>query len=196
MMMDKLLIMTFLIGFSISAQADINPWRESFRLEQAFQYDAAIKALSSVDADNELAKLRRGWLNYLKGSHSASIEHYQKAIKGNSDSLDARLGLLLPLLAQQRWREAALNAEKVIKIAPWNYYAHLRLMLTEEAMKQWSKLSAHALAVHHRYPTDATVLVYLARSSHKLADKAAANKYYSKVLELIPDHVEAKQYID
>lgn len=195
-MMDKLLIMTLLIGFSISAHADINPWKESFRLEEAFQYDAAIAALSSVDAGNELAKLRRGWLNYLKGSHSASIEHYKKAIQSNSDSLDGRLGLLLPLLAQQRWREAALNAEKVLEIAPWNYHAHVRLMLTEEAVKQWSKLSAHALAVHHHYPSDATVLVYLARASHKLGDKAAANKYYIKVLELIPDHIEAKQYID
>lgn len=194
-MINKLLIIAFPILLSIStASAEVDPWKESYRLEEVFQYDAAINALKGIDSDNELVKLRRGWLNYLQGTHSKSIEHYKKAIKSNSNSLDARLGIILPLLEQQRWREAASNANKVIEIAPWNYYAHVRLMLTEEALKQWDKLSKHSAAVHQRYPSDATVLVYMARASHKLGNKRKAKSLYEKVIELIPDHFEAKYY--
>ena len=194
-MINKLLIIAFSMGISISsAVAEVNPWKESYRLEQVFQYDAAIRVLKNISSDNELVTLRRGWLNYSKGTHSKSIEYYKKAIKINNNSLDARLGIILPLLEQQRWREAASNANKVIEIAPWNYYAHVRLMLTEEALKQWDKLAKHSSAVHQRYPSDATVLVYMARANHKLDNKQKAKNFYQKVIELIPDHFEAKQY--
>jgi tetratricopeptide (TPR) repeat protein len=188
-----LIILSFSLGIS-SSFADVDPWKESHRMEKAYQYDTAINVLKGISADNELVKLRRGWLNYLKGSHSKAIEHYKLAIKANQNSLDARLGVILPLLAQQRWHEAAENARKVLEISPWNYYAHIRLMETEEALKKWQTLEKHADAVHQRYPSDATVLVYLARAHLKLDNRQAASKYYSKVLELIPDHFEAKQY--
>lgn len=194
-MLRNILIVIFVMGFAIpSSYAEVDPWTESYRLEKIYQYEAAINALKRVSSDNELAKLRRGWLYYLQGSHSKSIEHYQFALKSNQDSLDARLGILLPLLEQQRWREAAVNANKVIEVSPWNYYAHIRLMRTEEALKQWEKLLKHASAVHQRFPSDATVLVYLARANLSLDNKQAAKSYYSKVLELVPDHFEAKRY--
>lgn len=193
--MHKIIIIALLLSFNATyIYAAVDPWKESYRLESVFQYDGAINVLKGISAGNELAELRRGWLNYLKGSHSKSIEYYKKAIKINNKSLNARLGVILPLLEQQRWREAASYANKVLKSAPWNYYAHIRLMQTEEALKQWEKLSKHASAVNQRYPDDATILIYLARASHKLGKKQAAQNFYRKVLELIPDHFEAKQY--
>jgi len=176
--------------------ADTDPWRESYRLEGLYQYDAAISALNSVSSDNELALLRRGWLNYLKGSHSKAIEYYKKAISNNAKSLDARLGIILPLLAQQRWREAEQEANKVLEISPWNLLAHIRLMQCEEALKQWSQLAKHAENVYQHYPTDATAWVYAARAYRKLGNNDAAKHAYQKVLELIPDHVEAKLFIE
>ena len=194
-MLRNIFIIIFLSGFGLSpSYAEIDPWKESYRLEKIYQYDAAINALKSVSVDNELAKLRRGWLNYLKGSHSKAIEHYTFAIKSNSNSIDARLGIILPLLEQRRWREAALNANRVIEVSPWNYYAHIRLMRAEEALKQWEELSKHASAVHQRYPSDATVLIYLARANLRLDNRQAAKNYYGKVLELLPENFEARQY--
>ena len=180
----------------IAVYADTDPWRESYRLESLYQYDAALSALNGVMNDEELLLLRRAWLNYLKGSHSKAIDYYQKAIIKNSNSLDARLGIVLPLMAQQRWREAEQNAKKVLEIAPWNYYAHVRLMEIEEALKLWPQLAKHAQSVYEHYPTDATALVYFARANHKLDKKDIAKKAYKKVLELVPDHVEAKLFLD
>lgn len=174
--------------------ADVDPWKESYRLESLFQYDAAINALNSASNDNELALLRRGWLYYLKGSHSKSIDYYQKAISKNGKSLDARLGIILPLMAQQRWREAASNANKVLEVAPWNYHAHVRLMATEEALKQWTALEKHARSVTERYPTDVDAFVFLARAYRQLGNDKAATEAYRKVLELVPSNFEASQF--
>lgn len=192
-------IMLIILLFSATpalVYGDVNPWKESYRLESLFQYDEALSALNGASSGDELVLLRRAWLNYLKGSHSKAIEYYQKAIGKNAKSLDGRLGIILPLIAQQRWREAAQNANKVLESAPWNYYAHIRLMETEEALKSWSQLAKHAESVAQRYPTDATVWVYAARAYRKLGNNDDAKQAYRKVLELIPDHVEAKLFVD
>lgn len=178
-----------------SLLADVDPWQESYRLESLFQYDAALNALNGVSNDNELVLLRRGWLNYLKGSHSKSIDYYQKAVSKNGKSLDARLGITLPLMAQRRWREVASNANKVLEVAPWNYHAHVRLMATEEALKQWTSLEKHARAVTERYPTDVDALVFLARAYRQLGNDKAAIETYRNVLQLVPTNFEASQFV-
>lgn len=195
----KLLLAILLLWFiswpATRALADVDPWQESYRLESLFQYDAALNALNGASSDSELLLLRRGWLNYLKGAHSKSIDYYQKAISKNGKSLDARLGVILPLLAQQRWREAASNASKVLEVAPWNYHAHIRLMATQEALKQWSELEKHARLVNERYPTDVDTLVFLARAYRQLGNNNAATEAYRKVLELVPSNFEAGQFV-
>ncbi|WP_455220631.1 tetratricopeptide repeat protein [Kaarinaea lacus] len=181
-----------------TALAEIDPWTESYRLEGLYQYEAANNALNSVaskDPKNELLLLRRGWLEYLAGNHSKSIEYYKKAANANSQSLEAQLGMMLPLMAQQRWREAMLNANKVLEAAPWNYHAHIRLMSCEQALKQWSTLEKHAQQVAARYPTDASVWVFLGRARHHLGNKDSARNAYEKVLQLVPENFEASQYV-
>jgi len=193
-------ILVFITGFLISvvAWSAADPWTESYRLEALTQYDSAAKSIATVIKDNpnnEFAILRHGWLNYLRGAHNESIRDYQKALDLNSNSLDARLGLMLPLIAQQRWREVSSHANKVLKVAPWNYYAHVRLMISEEGEKKWDTLANHAKKVSQRYPSDATVLVYLARANDWLKNDKSARGAYEKVLERIPGHIEATQYL-
>jgi hypothetical protein len=43
----------------------------------------------------------------------------------------------LPLLAQQRWREAAVEANKVIAVSAWDYTAHVRLRLRYDMSVLW-----------------------------------------------------------
>lgn len=192
--MGGFFFLIFILGSSY-VYADVDPWAESYRLEKLYQYDAALSALNSVGNGNELALLRRGWLNYLKGANSKSIEYYQKAINLNKQSLDAQLGVILPLLAQQRWREAASYANQVLKVAPWNYYAHVRLMITEQALKQWPQLEKHARAVTAHYPADVDAFIFQARANQHLGNTAEATRLYKKVLELVPENNEAKQFL-
>jgi tetratricopeptide (TPR) repeat protein len=178
--------------------ADDDAWGRSVTLEVNGQYVAAARSLEAIlkkEPGNEFAHLRSGWLYYLAGKYSTSIKHYQTAQKLNKQSLDARLGLMLPLMAQERWREAAQLAEAVIAESSLNYYAHLRLLICEEGLKNWVQLRDHALRMTRYYPSDAGFQVYLARAYDHLGEKGAAREAYKHVLERYPGHVEASLYL-
>lgn len=191
-----LLLLT--LGTCAAAHAQ-TPWADSYAHEAAGDYEAAMRALEPVLADgddHELAVLRMGWLEYLNGDYNASIRDYRRALDLNADSLEARLGLTLPLLAQRRWREAAAEAERVLSVAPWSYFAHIRLLAAEEGLQQWQRLAAHASELAARYPSDATALVYLARARAWQGNVAAARAAYARVLERVPGHEEALAYLN
>jgi len=200
MLTKNLFILVLVSGFLVPVYASgaTDPWIESYRLEALAQYDSAAKSLEQIIKEqprNEFAILRRGWLGYLRGAHNEAIRDYQRALDINPLSLDARLGLMLPLIAQQRWREVAAHASQVLEVSPWNYYAHVRLMISEEGEKQWEVLARHADKVHQRYPSDVTVLVYLARANDWMKEHKKARKAYAQVLERVPGHIEATQYL-
>ncbi len=193
----KLSILFFSLS-TITTSLLANDWADSFRLESENKYFEAAKAIekyTKTKVVSEFAVIRHGWLNYLVGNYNSSIEDYLSALRINPNSLDARLGLLLPLLAQTRWREAALHAKKVLDVAPWQYHAHIRLMIAEEAQLQWSALEKHASAVVERYPSDATAQVYLARAYASLGKKEPAILIYRKVLQMVPGHIEVTRYL-
>lgn len=200
MFKQMLFLLGMFVGLSLPLHAwsAMDPWAESYRLEALTQYEAAARSIEGLiknNPRNEFAILRHGWLNYLRGAHNDAIRDYQKALDLNPNSLEARLGLMLPLVAQQRWREVASHANKVLAVAPWNYYAHVRLMISEEGERKWDTLAKHAQKVSRRYPSDATVLVYLARANNWLKNDSEARRAYEKVLERVPGHIEATQYL-
>lgn len=188
-----------LCSLVLSSTASANDfWTRSYTLEANKQYSEAAKTIEQFllkTPDSEFAELRSGWLYYLAGNYSRSIRHYKSALNINNKSIEARLGMALPLLAQSRWQEAAIQCREVIKLSQWNYYAHVRLMIAEEGQKQWDSLAKHAEEVNKYYPTDATVLVYLARAYKQQGSTAKAKKAYNEVLVRIPGHLEASEFM-
>ncbi|MDX8399001.1 MAG: hypothetical protein R8K20_01980 [Gallionellaceae bacterium] len=180
------------------ATAQTNPWQNSYTLEKAGQYARAISALTPALSDRsnqEFLLMRRAWLNYMEGQYNDSLDDYNQVLAINPKSLEAQLGLTLPLMAQLRWREAAIAARKVISASTWDYTANVRLMTCEEAEHKWADLSRHASALSARYPSDATVLVYLARAEAWQGKIYKAKSAYAKVLARTPAHIEATAYI-
>jgi tetratricopeptide (TPR) repeat protein len=174
-------------------------WKKSYTLEAEKKYADAISALDSIPetaGDAQLLLLRKGWLNYLLGQYNESVNLYKQAIQQSPESLDAPLGITLPLLAQQHWQEAITYAKQVLKIAPYQYTAFLRLLQAEEGAHDWISMKKHAEDLAEHYPTDATALVYLARSNAWLGDNEAARKAYGSVLSLVPGHEEATAYLN
>jgi tetratricopeptide (TPR) repeat protein len=147
-------------------------------------------------ADAELKSLRRGWLFYLQGNFNESIREYRFASERNSKSIDARLGVTLPLLAQKRWREAEQNAHETLEFAPNNYTALLRLTVAQEGQRDWAGMLKSAEAMVASYPSDATAYVYLARAHAWLLKRAEAVAAYRAVLARYPGHLEATAYIE
>lgn len=178
------------------AQAD--PWAESYKLEAARKYAEAQAQVEKVVArqpSNDFAVMRVAWLSYLQGQHVESEKHYRRAIEINTKSIEARLGLMLPLIAQYRWADATKVGREVLAVSPWDYYAHTRLMICEEATSRWDDLAKHAAEVAARYPSDATALVYWARAESALGNPRQAKTIFTQVLERYPTHDEAMRYV-
>ena len=184
------------ISSPVSAQEAA--WQNSYQLEAAGKYSEAMAAIDGVPAngpDAELKILRRGWLNYLPGRFDESIREYRLAIERNPKSIDARLGLTLPLLAAKRWREAEQAAQAALNLAPNNYTAMLRLVIALEAQQDWNIMAKTAASMVAHYPTDASAYVYLARANAWLGKRDEAAAAYAAAQARSPGHLEAKAYL-
>ena len=201
-MKPRSLLNAALVMLSLSAtmaNAQDASWQKSYQLEAAGKYNEAIVAIDQVPAngpDAELKLLRRGYLYYMPGNFNESIREYRLAIERNSKSVDARLGVLLPLLGQQRWREAEQNARAALELVPNNYTALLRLTLALEGQRDWERMLKTATSLAAAYPTDATAYVYLARAHAWLNHRAEAVAAYAAVMVRYPGHLEAKAYLE
>lgn len=182
-----------------SVMAQEAAWQSSYQLEPVGKYAEAIAALDKIpanSADAELKALRRGWLLYLSGKFDESIREYRQAIERNGKSVDARLGLTLPLLAAKRWRDAEQSARAALELAPNHYTALLRLTVALEAQHDWPSMLKSATNLVTSYPSDAAAYVYLARANAWLGKPDQAVLAYSAVLSRYPGQLEANAYIN
>ncbi len=192
-----------ILAFSLLALAPVAPqdedsvWASSYALEAQGKYGEAAALLEPLFSGpaGELAHLRHGWLNYLMHNYNVARRSYSAALTLNNASLDARLGLSMCLLAQQRWKEAALHSRAVLRDAPWNLTAHHRLLMSEEGQGNWTKMRDHSQQICLRFPTDVTAWVYRARAAIWMGDRTEALSLYRQVLRLSPQHAEARAYL-
>lgn len=141
------------------------------------------------------SELRLAWLCYTNGNYSNSVIHYQTAIQAAPESLDARLGCLLPMLALQRFAEAESSAKQVLKRYPANYYANLRLayaLRMQGKYEQAELVLNRALALR---PTDVSLLLELALVKLARKQNATAKGLFLDVLTLAPDNAVALEQL-
>lgn len=190
------MLLLFLASLSFAATAQVDPWSESYRLESIGKpLDAAAKIENHI-RNNEFAQLRHAWLLYLAGRFEEAASGYRRAQQMNPNSLDASLGLTLPLMAQWKWKEAADVARIVQRKSPGNYTAGLRLIVIFEALKQWKNMAEEATRLTEFYPSDATAWVYLARGEAASGNLDKAAEVYRRVLQIIPGHLEATAFLN
>jgi tetratricopeptide (TPR) repeat protein len=198
----KKLTMLFLLVF-VSSLFAITPeeiqeaYHKSFNYEQIEDYENAIRSLSSVldeYPNGYTVNLRLGWLYYLLGRYANSIEHYQKAVQIVPTSLEAKNGLMLPMLAQNKYGDAVSIAYQVVSVDHYNYYGNMRLAYSlrmEKKYDQAEQILNKMLAV---YPTDITFLTELALVKYNQGDKEKAGNLMWDVLTLDPENETAKNY--
>ena len=190
-------IFTILLLIPFVGNASDSIWKRSHDLEAKGDYEEAALLLKPWAATgDEYATLHYAYLMYMQGEYNESIEYYDKAIKLNPKSLSAKLGITLPQIAQGRWRQVKIYTRQVLVRSDWNYTAHQRLMMAEEAEKKWHTLGKHADGVVEVYPADAASYVYLARARASMGNTAVAKKAYVEVLHRSPDNLEAETYVE
>ncbi len=102
-----------------------------------------------------LAHLRRGWLLYRIGRHAESIAAYHQALAVEKDSIEARVGCLMPQLALRDWGAVEQGARGVLERDPANYLAGLRLAFAVYSAGRFAEAEGLYRRVVARYPSDA-----------------------------------------
>ena len=188
----------FCLGLHAAAPTDAeirDAYHKSYRYEKAQNYTDAIKALSPVITAYPTAytvNLRLGWLNYLTGSFATARTHYQTAIKTAPDSLEAKLGHTLPLMAQEKWEDVETLAKQILRVDPANYTANLRLAYASRLQKKFDAAEAILNGTLVLYPTDISLLTELALVKLAKDNKAEAKRLFNDVVILDPENVTAK----
>ena len=193
-----LLPFAFCLLASAAAPTDAeirDAYHKSYRYEKAQNYADAIKALAPVlDAypTAYTVNLRLGWLNYLTGGFATARKHYETAIKTAPDSIEAKLGHTLPLMAQEKWDDAAAVARQVLRIDPSNYTANLRLAYVLRLQKKFDAAEQILNGMLVLYPTDISLLTEFALIKLAKDNKPEAKRVFNDILTLDPENVTAK----
>lgn len=161
-----------LAGALTAADSDLQrAFAASYAAEAAGDLAGAATALAPFLASRPgdyLLNLRLGWLAYRRGEYGQAVTWYRTASLARPASLEARLGLIAPLMALQRWSEARSEAFAVLAVEPGQVAASL--LLAEILLKQGYPRSADDIAARlvAAYPADATCAALRARTQAAL----------------------------
>jgi tetratricopeptide (TPR) repeat protein len=164
---------------------------ESFKYETARNYDAALNGVLKIlrmDQKNYVAALRLGWLYYLKGDFSAAEKSYKKVIAIAPQAIEAKLGLMLPLMAAKRWAETETVARQVLQVDDMNYTAASRLAYALYMQAKYADAMFYYKKVLTWYPSDMNIKLGLAWAYHMMGRKDEAVRQFKEVLEVYKNH--------
>jgi len=185
------------IAFSLTDEEIREAYKNSFIYEKIEVYDNAIKSLMPVLREypnTYTVNLRMGWLHYLNRHYADSIKFYKIAMKISPLSMEAKLGILYPLLAQHNYADVESYCYQIINADYYNYYGNLRLVYAlrmEEKFDLAEKVAVKMLIV---YPIDTKYLLELALIKLGQGDEDYAYQLFNDILILDPENVTANNY--
>ncbi len=201
--MKKRRILIFAIVFGmLSLSSILTAWdgstsqiyQQSYEAEAKGNYQEAIFVLmraSQAGDKSYLYHLRLGWLQYLSSKYSDSINSYRKAVVISKDSIEAKLGLMLPLMAQGKWSEAEKVAREILSVDNLSFLANSRLAYIYYNAKNYKEAEAYYRRILSYYPGDIEMQAGLGWSLLKQDKKEEAEKVFEEILRYVPNHVSA-----
>ena len=193
-----LTLLLFLVPASAGAANPTELFQQSFTLETAGSYAAALDRMDRLQGSGEdgyLLHLRRGWLLYLNGRYADSVEAYRKAVAAAERSAEARVGLSLPLMALHRWADAEQVCRELLAIAPGNYTGMSRLAWILFSSGRYADAEQAYREVLVQYPSDNDLRSGLGWSLLRQGRTKEARAAFDEVLQVVPGHVSAGQGI-
>lgn len=129
-----------------------NALSRAFECEQKQDYEGAIRTLTGVPSagpEGYKKNLSLGRLYYLTKQYDQSELSYEAAINTSPKSIEARTGLLLPLLAEKKYERALLEARTIHDMDSGNEYARklIAALSVPEATAAEREASARQAAV-------------------------------------------------
>jgi tetratricopeptide (TPR) repeat protein len=181
------------------SDAAASAFAESYQSEAAGEYvdamDALVNTYNKYPADYTI-NLRYGWLYYMSGEFDDSMSHYRAAIQAEPESIEARLGYMLPLLALERYADVETAAYQVLKKDSNNYLATLRLVTALRLEGKWDVAEKAAREMLALYPSDVSFLAELAVIKAGQGNENSAREISRTIRILDPDNATAAYYLE
>jgi tetratricopeptide (TPR) repeat protein len=178
------------LAFGQSATARL---QESYELEAVGKTQDALGALERIEpsARSYVVHLRRGWLLYLLGRHGEAVAPYEQAIAAAPKAVEPRLGVMLPLMAERRWLDASVHAQKVLERDPGNYLASSRLAFSLYNLGRFGDALPHYLRMVEAYPSDVEMRNGVGWTLLKLGRGKESAQAFREVLQVSPKNASA-----
>jgi tetratricopeptide (TPR) repeat protein len=170
---------------------------QSYSLEKEGEYSKAINLVKTVYAEDSYEiNIRLGWLTYLSGNFSDALPYYRKCIQLHPLSIEARLGLALPLSQMGNWTEVETLYKQILEMDPQNSLVNYRMGLLYYGREDYSTAQKYFESVVNHYPFDYDSVIMLAWTDFKLGKYREAKVLFNKALLMEPNDESAQQGLD
>lgn len=187
--MSKQIIITLAVllvslsSYSQSFQDEISSFEKSYTLEYEGKYSKAVSALKQTYKENSYEyNVRLGWLDYLAGQYTESVSFYNKAIDLKPMSIEAKFGLIYPLLALGKTDQTIDTYHLILKISPMDSKANYRLGLLLYQHKRYKEADAYLKTIINIYPFDYDTIILMAWNSFQMGRSTEARLLFQKAL--------------
>ena len=187
--MKKIHIITFAVfltsmtSFSQSYKDDVMAFDKSYTLEQEGNYSKAISILKQSYIENSYEyNLRLGWLDYLAGQYIESSSYYTKAIDIKPMSIEARFGLIYPLLALGKTELIEKTYHDILKISPMETGANYRIAIMYYQQEKFKEADKYLRTIINLFPFDYDTMILMAWNSLKMGKNSEAKLLFQKVM--------------
>jgi tetratricopeptide (TPR) repeat protein len=171
-------------------------YRESYQLEAAGKPVDALAPIQQVKATagaSYFVTVRIAWLSYLAGRFDDAIAAYREAARLAPTAVEPRLGLTLPLLAKQSWRELETASRDVLRIDPKNGVARARLAHAHYSVGNYPDAAVVYRTLVEEYPGELDHQTGLGWALARMGRVKEAKAVFAAVLAVSPDNVNAQQ---
>jgi len=195
-----LVVIVLAAGFVVRAQSSkssgaIAHFNSSLTAEENGKYADALKEMEAIPADarsDYAVVLRFGWVNYENQKYDAAVRYYERAATASGNkSIEALLGLTLPLAAKQDWSQVEATYEKILAMDPANYTANLRLGQIYMNRADYSMAAEHLGKALEHYPAAYEAVLSSAWNELSLGRTNDARKLFERALMLSPGDTSA-----
>jgi len=167
----------------------------SFNHESNGNYAEALNSvlmILRIDHRNYTAMLRAGWLSYLKGDYSNSIDYYRKAVLLEPEAIEPGLGLMLPLMASKKWNAAGDVARKILKFDTKNFLASSRMAYILFSQGRYGEAEKEYRKIISEYPADIEMKLGLGWTYLRMGHKSKAAGVFREVLMVRKNNTSAQ----
>ena len=171
-----------------------NAFAQSYAYEKSSEYSKAVDVLKKVyNANSYELNLRLGWLSYSAGNFTESTAYYSKAITLMPGSVEAKLGIVMPLAAAGKWDDVIKQYNDILTVDPKNSTANYRLGGIYYTRGEYSTAYKYLEKGVNMYPFDYDFVVLFAWTNLKLGKNKEAKLYFERALLNRPDDSSAKE---